>query len=302
MTFNPSYIEVYRSGELNKRIEKIAEIYKQCTLCPHKCKVDRTVSSEGKCRSGSMPIVSSASPHFGEEPPLVGYHGSGTIFFTHCNLHCIYCQNYDISQLSGGREISYEQLAELMIHLQKTGCHNINFVTPTHMVYPILTALKKAIDIGLNIPLVYNSGGYDSVDTIKLLDGVFDIYMPDFKYYSDESGLTLSNAPSYPQVARMAISEMHRQVGDLQLNEKGIAFRGLLVRHLVLPEHTDESKKIIDFVASLSLNTYLNIMDQYRPAYRAYECRSLTRRISNEEYQELIDYAFKLGLTRAEGQ
>jgi putative pyruvate formate lyase activating enzyme len=301
MKFSPSYIEVYRSGALDNRIEKVAEIYKHCTLCPNKCEVDRTVSREGKCKSGSLPIVSSANPHFGEEPPLVGYHGSGTIFFTHCNLHCIYCQNYDISQMSGGREISYEQLAELMIHLQKTGCHNINFVTPTHMVYPILIALKKAIDKGLNVPLVYNSGGYDSVDTIKLLDGVFDIYMPDFKYYFDESGLTLSNAPSYPQVARMAIREMHRQVGDLQLNEKGIAFRGLLVRHLVLPEHTDESKGIMDFIASLSLNTYLNIMDQYRPAYRAYECRSLTRRISHEEYQELIDYALKLGLTRAEG-
>jgi putative pyruvate formate lyase activating enzyme len=299
MKTEPSYIEVFRSGELDKRIEKVAEIYKHCTLCPHKCKVNRTVSREGKCRSGVLPFVSSASPHFGEEPPLVGYHGSGTIFFTNCNLHCIYCQNFDISQLSSGSEITYEQLAELMISLQKTGCHNINFVTPTHMVYPVLRALKKAIEKGLNIPLVYNSGGYDSVETLKLLDGIFDIYMPDFKYYVEESACTLSNAPSYPQVAQKAINEMYRQVGDLKLNGKGIACRGLLIRHLVLPEHTGESKKILEFVATLSKNTYLNIMDQYRPVYRAYESRHLTRRITTEEYQELIDYGKTLGLTRA---
>ncbi len=301
MKFNPSYIETFRSGELDNRINKVAEIYKHCTLCPQKCKVDRTATREGKCRSGILPVVSSASPHFGEEPPLVGYHGSGTIFFTNCNLHCIYCQNFDISQMSAGREITYEQLAELIISLQKTGCHNINFVTPTHMVYPILRALKTAIENGLNIPLVYNSGGYDSVDTLKLLDGIFDIYMPDFKYYNEESGSALSNAQSYPQVAQMAINEMYRQVGDLEINEKGIACRGLLIRHLVLPGHADESKKILEFVATLSKNTYLNIMDQYRPAYRAYESRILTRRITPEEYSELVDYGRTLGLTRAEG-
>ena len=301
MKFNPSYIEVFRSGELDNRIKKIAEIYRHCTLCPHKCEVDRTVSREGKCRSGILPIVSSASPHFGEEPPLVGHYGSGTIFFTNCNLHCIYCQNFDISQMSSGREITYEQLAELMLSLQKTGCHNINFVTPTHMVYPILRALKVAIEKGLNIPLVYNSGGYELVETLKLLDGIFDIYMPDFKYYSEESAYTLSNAKSYPQVAQMAIHEMYRQVGDLELNNKGIAHRGLLIRHLVLPDHTDESKKILEFAATLSKKIYLNIMDQYRPAYRAYESRPLTRRITSEEYQELIDYGRTLGLTRADG-
>ncbi len=301
MKFNPSYIEIFRSGELDNRINKVAEIYKHCTLCPHKCKVDRTVSREGKCRSGILPVVSSANPHFGEEPPLVGYHGSGTIFFTNCNLHCIYCQNFDISQMSAGREITYEQLAELIMSLQKTGCHNINFVTPTHMVYPILRSLKTAIENGLNIPLVYNSGGYDSVDTLKLLDGIFDIYMPDFKYYNEGSGSALSNAQSYPQVAQMAINEMYRQVGDLEINEKGIACRGLLIRHLVLPGHADESKKILGFVATLSKNTYLNIMDQYRPAYRAYESRILTRRITPEEYSKLIDCGRTLGLTRAEG-
>lgn len=301
MKFNPLYTEIFESGELDKRIKKVAEIYKNCTLCPHECEVDRTVSKEGKCRSGILPLVSSASPHFGEEPPLVGYRGSGTIFFTNCNLHCIYCQNYDISQLSSGREINYEQLAEFMISLQNMGCHNINFVTPTHMIYPILSALKTAIEKGLNIPLVYNSGGYDSVNTLKLLAGIFDIYMPDFKYYDEESACTLSSAKSYRQVAQMAIREMYRQVGDLELNGKGIAYRGLLIRHLVLPDHTDESKKIFEFVATLSKNTYLNIMDQYRPAYRAHESLQLSRRIRPEEYQELIDYARTLGLRRADG-
>ncbi|UCH13090.1 MAG: radical SAM protein [Bacteroidales bacterium] len=300
MQFEPSYIKLYKTGELEKRIKNIAEIYKLCTLCPQACEVDRYEGHGGKCKSSIMPTVSSASPHYGEEPPLVGYYGSGTIFFTNCNLHCIYCQNFDISQMSEGSEISYEQLAELIIALRNKGCHNINFVTPTHMLYQILRALEIAIEKGLNIPLVYNCGGYESVDTLKLLDGVFDIYMPDFKYYNEESGAALSDAKSYPQTAQMAISEMYRQVGDLKLNNSGIAYRGLLIRHLVLPEHTDESKKILEFIATLSRNTYVNIMDQYRPAYRAYENSSLTRRITSEEYQEVLDYAKKIGLERAD--
>jgi len=300
MQFEPSYIKLYKTGELDIRIKNIAEIYKRCTICPQKCEVDRSEGESGKCSSSMMPTVSSASAHFGEEPPLVGYYGSGTIFFTNCNLHCIYCQNFDISQMHEGREISYEQLAELIIALQNKGCHNINFVTPTHMVYPILYALKMAIEKGLNIPLVYNSGGYESVETIKLLNGIFDIYMPDFKYFNEKTGYTLSNAKSYPQIAQMAISEMYRQVGDLKLNNHGIAHRGLLIRHLVLPEHTDESKNILNFVAALSKNTYVNIMDQYRPAYRAAENYYLTRRITAEEYQEVLDYAKKIGLKRAD--
>ncbi len=300
MQYEPSYITLYKTGEIDLRIKKIAEIYKNCTLCPQKCEVDRTVSGGGKCNSTIFPTVSSASPHYGEEPPLVGYYGSGTIFFTNCNLHCIYCQNFDISQMHAGSEITYEQLAELMIALQNKGCHNINFVTPTHMVYPVLYALKIAIEKGLNIPLVYNSGGYESVETLKLLDGVFDIYMPDFKYHNEDSGYKLSNAKSYPRVAEKAINEMYRQVGDLELNKRGIAYRGLLVRHLILPEHTGESKHILDFIATLSKNTYVNIMDQYRPAYRAAENYSLTRKITSEEYQEVLDYAKKIGLKRAD--
>ncbi len=299
MNYIPQYIELHKSGELDKRIKEIEKIYKSCTLCPHNCKIDRSVNKNGKCCSGMLPAVSSASPHFGEEPPLVGYSGSGTIFFTSCNLHCIYCQNYDISQMHIGQEISYDDLAGIMIDLQKRGCHNINFVTPTHMIYQILRSLKTAIAKGLNIPLVYNSGGYDSVETLILLDGVIDIYMPDFKYFNDKTGEALSGIKSYPQIAKMAITEMYRQTGDLKLDENGTAYKGLLIRHLVLPSHTNESKHILEFVLNLSKNTYLNIMDQYRPEYRAAENSALTRRISSEEYFEVVDYANKLGLTRA---
>ncbi len=298
MQFEPSYKEIYKTGELDLRLREIAVIYRQCTLCPHNCKIDRSTDKNGKCSSGMFPIVSSASPHFGEEPPLVGLHGSGTIFFTNCNLHCIYCQNYDISQMHEGQEISYADLAELMIALQKRGCHNINFVTPTHMIYPILQALKIAIEKGLDIPLVYNSGGYDSIETLRLLDGIFDIYMPDFKYFNENSGKLLSKAESYPQMAQKAIREMHMQVGDLKLDEDGIAYRGLLIRHLVLPSHTNESKKIIEFVVNLSKNTYLNIMDQYRPAYMANKDSTLTRGITAGEYREVVSYAKELGLER----
>lgn len=299
MKYTPAYLNLYENGELDRRIEKVAVIYKECTLCPHNCKIDRSVYKTGKCCSGMLPVVSSANPHFGEEPPLVGYSGSGTIFFTNCNLHCIYCQNYDISQMQTGQEISHYDLSELMIALQKRGCHNINFVTPTHMIYPILQALKIAIERGLNIPLVYNSGGYDSVDTLRLLDGIIDIYMPDFKYFNDNTGEVLSGIKSYPETAQMAITEMHRQTGDLKLDENEIAYRGLLIRHLVLPSHISESKKILEFVLNLSQNAYVNIMDQYRPEYRAAECSSITRRISTEEYLDVVEYAKKLGLTRA---
>ncbi len=293
----PSYIALYNSGELNERITAIKSIYGKCNLCPHKCSIDRVNYTDGYCRSSINPIVASATPHFGEEPPLVGKYGSGTIFFTNCNLRCIYCQNCSISQMSEEQEITCKKLAEIMINLQNCGCHNINFVTPTHMVYPILGALEIAIDMGLQIPLVYNSGGYDSLKTLKLLDGIFDIYMPDFKYHDEKTGFSLSNARYYPEIAKMAIKEMYRQVGDLKIDQNGIAYRGLIVRHLILPGFQGESKKIIEFIASLSTNTYINIMDQYRPEYRAVENSNLTRRINANEYFEVIQYAKKLGLT-----
>jgi putative pyruvate formate lyase activating enzyme len=246
-------------------------------------------------------MISSAGPHFGEEAPLVGRGGSGTIFFTNCNLGCIFCQNYDISHLGQGREVSYRELALTMLSLQERGCHNINFVTPTHMVHGIVKALVLAVPMGLQVPLVYNSGGYDSVETLKLLQGVFDIYMPDFKYWDEEISYNLSGVRNYPQVARDALREMFGQVGDLEIDKQGVARRGLLVRHLVLPQSLSGAKDIVDFLWGLSADTYLNLMDQYRPAYRAAECPALRRRTTLQEYDETVAYAKDKGIRRLDG-
>jgi putative pyruvate formate lyase activating enzyme len=291
----PSYIELHKTGELRKRIEEVEKICTKCSLCPHHCYIDRRTCSDGYCHSSLKLVIASAGPHFGEEPPLIGHHGSGTIFFTNCNLTCIYCQNCDISQLHNGKEITCDELASVMIDLQERGCHNINFVTPTHMVYPILKSLDIAVEKGLCVPIVYNSGGYDSIKTLKILDGIVDIYMPDFKYFDEETGFSLSNARYYPQIAGMAITEMFRQVGELKTDADGIAYRGLIVRHLLLPGYFDESRKIINFIAGLSNNIYLNIMDQYRPEYKAIENSNLTRRITREEYFEILAYAREQG-------
>ncbi len=270
----------------------------RCSMCPHNCGVNRFECADGYCLSYLNPVVASAGPHFGEEPPLVGFSGSGTIFFSSCNLHCIYCQNFDISQQGAGHEIPVDELAGLMLSLQEQGCHNINLVTPTHMVYPVLRSLEIAAGNGLKLPLVYNCGGYENTETLKLLDGIVDIYMPDFKYYDEKTAFSLSNARYYPQIAKMAIKEMYRQVGDLKTDAHGIAYRGLIVRHLILPGYLNESKKIIRFIAGLSADTYLNIMDQYRPEYRSSENSNLTRRITREEYHEIINFASENGLKR----
>ncbi len=286
--------------ELDKRIEQVFEILKECTLCPRNCKVDRTKGETGFCRTGIKPIVSSWNPHFGEERPLVGYHGSGTIFFTHCNLGCLYCQNYSISHLGDGQEISYEHLTDIMLSLQKSyGCHNINFVTPTHQVYQILMALKMGIKRGLNLPLVYNCGGYESLETLRLLDGIIDIYMPDIKYSDNEIAKKYSKAENYPEIVKTAIKEMHRQVGDLIVDESGIALRGLIVRHLVLPNNLAGTEEIVRFLAEeISPNTYTNIMAQYHPCFRAFEFPSLNRRITAGEYSDAIKMAKEAGLRR----
>jgi len=297
----PSYIALFESGELEQRCAALEKMVSPCKLCPRECGVERDSSSDGICRSGMLPMISSAGPHFGEEPPLVGMGGSGTIFFTNCNLGCIYCQNYDISHLGQGREVSFRDLALTMLSLQDRGCHNINFVTPTHMVYGIVKALVLALPMGLRVPLVYNSGGYDSVETLKLLQGIFDIYMPDCKYWDEEISYELSGVRDYPQVARDALREMHRQVGDLEIDEQGVARRGLLVRHLVLPQGLSGTKDIVDFLWSLSSDTYLNIMDQYRPAYRAAECPPLRRRTTLQEYDEAVAYAKERGMKRLDG-
>jgi len=297
----PSYITLYGSGRLEKIKSLLEKIITRCTLCPQQCGTDRTVSRSGRCRSGILPVVSSFHPHFGEERCLVGQRGSGTIFFTHCNLSCIFCQNYDISHLGRGCEISYEELSRQMLMLQAKGCHNINFVSPTHMIYPIIKALLIAIPGGLSVPLVYNSGGYDSDEILRLLEGVFDIYMPDFKYMDIEAGEHLSGAKDYPKAVIMALMEMHRQVGDLEIDRNGVAVKGLLIRHLVLPNNLAATDRVIAFIADLSKNTYINIMDQYRPEYRARECNDLKRRITMDEYRSAVQLASGLGLKRIDG-
>jgi len=296
--FRPSYLKSYNDGSLRNKILKINELNTSCSLCPHRCGIDRTQSNTGKCKSGSLPLISSYSPHFGEEPPLTGIRGSGTIFFGNCNLSCIFCQNYDISQCGIGEEMSHSDLARIMIDLQHLGCHNINFVSPSHMVQTILNALPEAIEMGINIPLVYNSGGYDLTSTIELLEGIFDIYMPDFKYMDNNIANELSGINDYVQMAIESIFEMHRQVGDLQVNEYGIAQKGLIIRHLVMPDNIAQTYKVIDFVKELSTNTYFNLMDQYRPAYHAMTNPKINRKLSAGEFSEAYKYAVEVGLIR----
>lgn len=298
---SPLYLNLSRE-EIKERIKRAYEILKECTLCPRNCKVNRLEGEKGICKTGSLPFVSSYNPHFGEERPLVGRHGSGTIFLTRCNLLCIFCQNYTISHFGEGEEISLNELSNIMLYLQKLGCHNINFVTPTHQVPQILSALEIAIEKGLRIPLVYNCGGYESVETLKILEGIFDIYMPDFKYSNPEPALRYSKAKNYPEIAKAAIKEMHRQVGDLILDERGIALRGLLVRHLVLPEGLAGTKEVMRFLAEeISKNTYVNVMDQYYPCYKAFENPPLNRRITGKEFSEAVKMALEAGLKRLDG-
>jgi putative pyruvate formate lyase activating enzyme len=253
----------------------------------------------GKCSTGRQAIVSSSGPHFGEEAPLVGSGGSGTIFFAFCNLKCCFCQNYAISQLGEGHEVEARELAGMMLSLERRGCHNINFVSPTHVVPQILEALEIAVEAGLSVPLVYNSGGYDAVDTLKLLDGVFDIYMPDMKYSEGQNAQRFSGISDYPRINRAAVQEMHRQVGDLRWDDQGVATRGLLVRHLVLPNGLAGTAEVCRFLSQeISVSTYLNVMAQYHPCFRAFDIPELARSISREEFVEAIETARSYGLHR----
>ena len=271
----------------------------ECCVCPRRCGVNRLTDEEGKCHITSQVVVSSYGPHFGEEAPLVGRHGSGTIFFTYCNLRCVFCQNYTISQLGEGSAVGREEVAKMMLSLQAKGCHNINLVSPTHVVPYILDALELAVSMGLHLPLVYNSGGYDSVETLKLLDGIIDIYMPDMKYSDEKTAEQLSGIKDYPKVTRAAIKEMHRQVGDLEIDDEGIAQRGLLVRHLVLPNRLAGTQEVVRFLAQeVSTNTYLNIMAQYHPCYKAMEIPLLSRPVLKQEFQEATDLAHQHSLSR----
>ena len=261
--------------------------------------VNRLAGESGKCHITSQVMVSSYGPHFGEEAPLVGQHGSGTIFFTYCNLQCIFCQNYTISQLGEGNELDKEGLAKIMLSLQARGCHNINLVSPTHVVPYILDALELAAGMGLHLPLVYNSGGYDSVETLELLDGIVDIYMPDMKYSDKKTAEQLSGIKDYPKINKTAIKEMHRQVGDLQIDEQGIAQHGLLVRHLVLPHQLAGTGEVVRFLArEVSTGTYLNIMAQYHPCHKAFDIPQLSRPLFRKEFQEAIELALQQGLNR----
>jgi len=295
----PAYREFLTIKELQDRANELRESMRECVLCPHQCRARRTVGRYGVCRTTEVANISAAAPHYGEEPPLVGSSGSGTIFFSSCNLKCAFCQNYEISQLKRGWPVSALGLAQQMLRLQNFGCHNINFVTPTHVVPQIVEALVTAVERGLRIPLVYNCGGYESVATLRLLENIVDIYMPDIKYSDNGHSKRYSGAPEYWDVVRSAVREMQRQVGDLLEDREGVARRGLLVRHLVLPGRIAGSKRVIEFIArEISVDCYVNVMDQYRPSYRAEGIPALNRCITADEFDEVIVYARKLGLHR----
>jgi putative pyruvate formate lyase activating enzyme len=297
--FIPAYLNILDNGELAKRVSEAYEHLSICDVCAWECPVDRRAGKIGVCRTGELARVSSYGPHMGEEDPLRGWRGSGTIFFTRCNLRCQYCQNHDISQSDSGDEVEPEKIARMMLELQSLGCHNINFVSPSHVVPQILAAVLIAAQAGLKIPLVYNTGGYDSMAMLRLLDGVIDIYMPDMKYSDPDTARRYSKIRNYPQVNQTAVKEMHRQVGDLQIDEKGVGQRGLLVRHLVLPEGIAGTEETVRFLScEISPHTYLNLMDQYHPAYKSHSYPELNRRLTNQEYRSAVDAAVSAGLQR----
>jgi len=295
----PGYFRLLETGELQQRALMAYPHLSICDVCALKCPVDRLAGKIGACHLGARAKVSSFSPHLGEENPLRGWNGSGTIFFTRCNLRCQYCQNYDISQSDDGEEVEPEDIAVMMLDLQARGCHNINFVSPSHVVPQILASILVAVKAGLHLPLVYNTGGYDSLAMLQLLEGVIDIYMPDMKYADAKIGHKYSKVPDYPVRNQAAVREMHRQVGDLRIDQHGLAYRGLLVRHLILPNNLAGTGAVVKFLASeISKDTYLNLMDQYRPAYRARQYPELDRPIISKEYLEAIELARNAGLYR----
>ncbi len=295
----PSYLALYESGELAERVEKARELSRRCVLCPRVCMADRLKGEVGECGVGRYALLSSYGPHFGEESVLRGWRGSGTVFFAGCNMRCVYCQNYDISQLKFGREVSPEELASVFLEVQVVGCHNLNLVTPSHVVWQILEALLIAVERGFKLPIVYNTSSYDSLQSLRLLDGVVDIYMPDLKYSDSKAAEKYSGVKNYWEVARKAVKEMYRQVGDLIIGEDGLAKRGVLIRHLVLPNDVAGSKRVMEFIAGeLSKDAWVNIMEQYYPTYRAWEYPEISRRITPEEYREVVEYAASLGIHR----
>jgi putative pyruvate formate lyase activating enzyme len=294
----PAYEKLEDTGKLAQRIEEAYALFEHCRCCPRRCGVNRLGGERGFCRAPSQSVVYSAHPHFGEEIPLVGTNGSGTIFFSNCNLRCVFCQNWPISHEGRGSPLKDEELAELMIKLQQIGCHNINLVTPTHVMPNILKATRIAFKKGLRLPLVYNTSGYERVEIVKLLDGIVDIYMPDFKYTdSEKASMYSAGASDYPEMAKISIAEMHRQVGNLQIDREGIARRGLIIRHLVMPNRVAGTRELVRWVAeNLSRSTYVNIMSQYHVDYQAYDYPEIARAITVEEFLEAVEWAQEYGL------
>ncbi len=287
----PSYLKLYETGELKERVEKALEMLVSCNVCPHNCKVNRIEGELGYCKTGRYAIVSSYFPHHGEEFPIRGYRGSGTIFFSYCNMRCVYCQNYEISHFGEGKVVTPEELANMMLELQDLGVHNINLVTPSHVVPQILEALYIAVQKGLKIPIVYNTSSFDSLESLKLMDGVVDIYLADLKYLNREFGRKYSKVKDYPKHAKEAIKEMYRQVGNLVVDERGIAIRGLLIRHLVLPNDISTTKEVMEFLRSIDPELAVNVMEQYFPFYKAKDYPELARRITEEEYLKALEHA-----------
>ncbi|MDX1528003.1 MAG: radical SAM protein [Gammaproteobacteria bacterium] len=294
--FEPSYLALHRAGVLEARVEQALAELEDCCACPRNCHVNRLENLAKVCHTGRHAVVSSVFPHFGEEDCLRGWNGSGTIFFGHCNLRCVFCQNWDISQQRSGRECTADEIADCMLALQAKGCHNINFVTPEHVAPQVVEAIAAAVPRGLKLPIVYNTSAYDALQSLRLLDGLVDIYMPDFKFWNRESARRLAKAKDYPERAREAIREMHRQVGPLRFGRDGLARRGLLVRHLVMPGQEEEAAAILDWLSSeLGADTYVNVMDQYRPEYQVGEASRSGQRqyveIERRPFDKELDFA-----------
>ncbi len=301
--FVPSYLKSYDKGVLQSKIDRALKLLENCEVCPRKCHVNRLENKRAICLSGRHAKVSSFFPHFGEEDCLRGWNGSGTIFFSYCNLRCVFCQNFDVSWQGSGEEVTAEDIAEMMIFLQEKGCHNINWVTPEHVVPQIIEAMPYAIEMGLSLPIVYNTSSYDSIDSLKLMEGIVDIYMPDFKFFTPDLAKFYLTAENYPETAMNAIKEMHSQVGELKFDENGLALRGVLLRHLVMPGFLNETEKVLEFIANeVSKDTYINIMDQYYPAGMVLKqperYKQITRRITNSEFEKAVKIAKKVGLHR----
>ncbi|HNQ50301.1 MAG TPA: radical SAM protein [Candidatus Omnitrophota bacterium] len=294
----PAYLKAYENGTLDSAVKAAGLLLQSCTICPRRCKVDRTKGETGFCKTAARAEVYSYLAHHGEEPPISGTKGSGTIFFSHCNMACLYCQNYEFSQKNGqGGGVSSAELARIMLDLQKRGCHNINLVSPTHVMPQILEALKHAVKKGLTIPLVYNTGGYELPKMIHLLDGIVDVYLVDMRYADKDLAIKFSAAAGYPEYNQAAVREMHCQAGLAQFDEKGIIEKGLIIRHLVLPENIAGTEQIMKFIAEeISIHTYISLMSQYTPYYKADEYHGLNRRITVQEYKTAQDCMDKYGL------